>query len=309
MNPEIFALIVPLLAAAVQSGTPVLFATLGEMITERSGTLNLGVEGMMLVGAFAAFLTCLLTGSAWLGFLAGGLAAALFSCLHGLVTIVFLGNQVVSGLALTIMGVGLADTLGTPYIGKKVEGFLKYPLPGLSEIPVLGPILFSQDALVYCSYLLVPLVWFLFARTRLGTALDAAGEYPPAAKAAGLSVAKLRWAGLVMGAFLVGLGGAYLSLAYTHLWTTNLTAGRGWIAVALVIFAFWRPRGAVLGAYLFGGVMAFQLRVQALGTNLPSSLLLMLPYGLTILALVVANLRGARSGAPGALGVNVEPEE
>ncbi|EPR37806.1 ABC-type transporter, integral membrane subunit, partial [Desulfovibrio sp. X2] len=167
-------------------------------------------------------------------FLAGGLGASLFSCLHALVTIVFLGNQVVSGLALTILGVGLADYLGTPYIGTKLAGFSKFAFPGLAHIPWLGPIFFRQDALVYCSYLAVPLVWFVFNRTRLGLALDAAGEYPPAARAAGLSVTRLRWLGVVGGAFFVGLGGAYLSLAYTQFWTTNLAAGRGWIAVALV---------------------------------------------------------------------------
>ncbi len=302
-------LLIPLLAAAVQSGTPVLFATLGELVTERSGTLNLGVEGMLLMGAFSGFFVCILTGSPWLGFVAGGVGAMLLASLHGLVTIVFLGNQVVSGLALTILGVGLADFLGQPFIGQKVAGFSKYALPGLADLPALGPIFFRQDALVYCSYLAAPLVWFLFARTSLGLALDAAGENPKAAKAAGLSVASLRWFGLLAGAFLAGLGGAYLSLAYTQFWTSNLSAGRGWIAVALVIFAFWRPRGAVLGAYLFGGVMAFQLRLQAAGANLPSSLLLMLPYAMTILALIAANLRKGRAGAPAALGVNVEPEE
>lgn len=309
MNIE---LLVPLLAAAVQSGTPILYATLGEMFTERSGVLNLGVEGMMIVGALAAFLTAKFTGSPWLGLAAAGLAASAFSALHGLVCLWFLGNQVVSGLALTILGLGLADYLGTPFIGMPAPGFDRMSLPVLSEIPFFGPILFNQDMLVYISFLLPPLFWFFWNRTGLGLALSAAGEYPPASKAAGMNPVKHRWIGVMVGGFLCGLGGAYLSLAYTHLWTNGLTGGRGWIAVALVIFAFWRPGRAVFGAYLFGGVMAFQMRLQATGTNLPSSLLLMLPYALTILVLVLSSLRSAdraRSAAPAALAENIEPEE
>lgn len=305
-------MIVPLLAAAVQSGTPILFATLGEMFTERAGILNLGVEGMMIVGAFAAFFVSLSTGNPWLGLLAAGCAAALLGALHALVCLTFLGNQVVSGLALTILGVGLADFLGTPYIGKQAAGFYPFALPGLSELPYLGDIFFKHDALVYLSYIAPVLFWLFWHRTRTGMALTAAGEYPPAAAAAGLNPVRLRWLGILGGGFLVGLGGAYLSLAYTHLWTNGMTAGRGWIAVALVIFAFWRPGRAVFGAYLFGGVMAFQLRLQASGTHIPSSFLLMLPYGLTIVALLFSALRGrggSSSAAPAALGVNIEPEQ
>lgn len=309
MNVE---LIIPLLAAAVQSGTPVLYATLGEMFTERSGVLNLGVEGMMIVGALAAFLTAKFTGSPWLGFAAAGLAASGLAALHGVVCLSFLGNQVVSGLALTILGVGLANFLGTPFIGQPAPGFDPLSLPVLSSLPVIGPIFFSHDILVYLSYLLPLCFWFFWNRTRFGLALEAAGEYPPASKAAGMNPVLHRWAGVLVGGFLCGLGGAYLSLAYTHLWTNNLTGGRGWIAVALVIFAFWRPGRAVFGAYLFGGVMAFQMRIQATGTNLPSSLLLMLPYALTVIVLVASSLRSsdrARSASPAALGENIEPEE
>ena len=305
-------LLIPLLAAAVQSGTPILFATLGEMFTEKAGILNLGVEGMMIVGAFAAFLVSQATGSPVLGLVAAGLAAALLGALHGLVCLHFLGNQVVSGLALTILGVGLANFLGTPFIGQQAPGFYPFDLPLLSSVPFLGDVFFKQDALVYLSYLAPVAFWFVWNRTRTGLALTAAGEYPPAAAAAGLSPLRLRWLGILAGGFLVGLGGAYLSLAYTHLWTNGMTAGRGWIAVALVIFAFWRPGRAVFGAYLFGGVMAFQLRLQATGTQIPSSFLLMLPYGLTIAALLFSALRGrggSSSAAPAALGVNIEPQE
>ena len=307
MTPEIF---LSLLAATVQAGTPILYATLGEIVTERSGVLNLGVEGIMLVGALAAFLTAMITGSPLLAFVVGGLAGLLLAGVHGVVCLWFQGNQVVSGLALTILGTGLANYWGTPYIGRSAPGFSPFSLPLLGDLPVLGTIFFQHDLLVYFSYLLPVLLWLFLRNTSWGVALRAAGEYPDAAEAAGLSVLKWRWVGILGGGFLVGLGGAYLSLAYTHLWTNGLTAGRGWIAVALVIFAFWKPERAVLGAYLFGGVMAFQLRLQAMGTNLPSSLLLMLPYLLTVIVLVLASWRGqGRSEAPAALGVNVAPRE
>jgi simple sugar transport system permease protein len=306
MSPDI---LLALLAATVQAGTPILYATLGEILTEKGGILNLGVEGIMLVGALFGFLTALHTGSPTLAFLAGGLAGAGMAALHGVVCIWFLGNQVVSGLALTIFGTGLAGFFGTPYIGKTAPGFDKFSLPVLGDLPILGPIFFQQDALVYVSFLLPPLLWAFFRFTRWGLRIRAAGESPAATKAAGLDVQGLRWAALLGGGVLVGFGGSYLSLAYTHLWTNGLTSGRGWIAVALVIFAFWRPSRAMIGAYLFGGVMAFQLRLQAMGTTLPSSILLMLPYVLTIAALALASWRSERSGAPAALGVNVEPSE
>jgi simple sugar transport system permease protein len=171
----------------------------------------------------------------------------------------------------------------------------------------LGPIFFHHDLLVYLSFLLAPLLWLLLRYTRWGMGLRAVGEYPQAALAAGIPVIGYRWAGILGGGFLVGLGGAYLSLAYTHLWTTGLSAGRGWIAVALVIFAFWHPGRAMLGAYLFGGVMAFQLRLQASGTHIPSSLLLMLPYALTVIVLVFSSWKGRGNEAPAALGVNYKP--
>ena len=305
MNPDFLA---PVLAAAVQSGTPILYATLGEIITERSGVLNLGVEGMMIVGAFAGFFALHLTGNPWLGFLAAGCAASLMGMLHGTVCLVFQGNQIVSGLALTILGVGLADYLGTPYIGVETRGFGELGIPYLSEIPGLGPVLFRQDILVYLSYLAAPLIWFLLARTRWGLNVRAAGENPEAVKAAGLSPLRLRWAGVALGGFIVGLGGGYLSLAALHAWTSGITGGRGWIAVALVIFAFWRPGRAVFGAYLFGGVIAFQMHLQATGTTVPSSLLSMLPYVLTLLALLYSSSRGKGRAAPASLGVNLEPE-
>lgn len=301
-------LVIALLAAAVQAGAPILFATLGEMLSEKAGVLNLGVEGVMGMAAFAAFMACHLTGSAWLGLLAGGLAGAALCGLHAVVCQVFLGNQVVSGLALTLFGLGLSNYLGTPYVGQATEGFQKLAVPFLSDLPFLGPVLFRQDAMVYLCYLAPVAVWFFLNRTSLGLGMRAVGEMPAAAAAAGLHPQRLRALGVLCGGFLCGLGGAYLSLAHTHLWSTGFPGGRGWVAVALVIFAFWRPGRAVIGALLFGGVMAFQLRLQASGTNVPSSLLLMLPYALTVLVLVFSAARARRSAAPAALGVNIEPE-
>lgn len=301
------AIVIPLLAAAVQSGTPVLYATLGEIFTERSGILNLGVEGCMIIGALTAFSLALWTGNPVLAFFVAGLAGTVASAVHGIVCLWFKGNQVVSGLSLTILGSGLANYLGASFVGETAPGFKPVALPLLAKIPFIGPIFFNHDPLVYLTYCVPPLMWWFLARTRHGLGLRAAGEYPAAATAAGLNVTAYRWCGILVGGFLMGLGGAYLSLAYTHLWTNNLTGGRGWIAVALVIFAFWRPGRAVFGAYLFGGIMALQLRLQASGTQLPSSLLLMLPYALTIFVLVMSSWRQGASEAPAALGLNVEP--
>jgi len=306
MNTE---LIIPLLAAAIQSGTPILYATLGEILTEKSGVLNLGVEGMMITGALAAFVTAQATGQPMLAFLVAGFIGAAVGGIHAIVCLWFLGNQVVSGLALTIFGLGLANYLGTPLIGQTAPGFDKLALPLLHRLPVLGSVLFHQDVLVYVAILLVPLLWFFLDKCRWGLNLRAVGEHPEAAAAAGISVLRYRWIGILGGGCLAGFGGAYLSLAYTHLWTNGLSAGRGWIAVALVIFAFWRPERALLGAYLFGGVMAFQLRLQAVGTHLPSSLLLMMPYLLTVAVLVFSSWKSRQADAPAALGINMEPND
>lgn len=302
-------IVIALLAATVQSGTPILFATLGEIFTEKSGVLNLGVEGVMILGALSGFIVARQTGNPVLGFFAAGLVGSMATAIHGVVCLWFQGNQVVSGLALTILGTGMANYLGTPFVGMAAPGFDPVAIPVLSGIPVVGAIFFQHDPLVYVSYLVPPVMWLFFVKSRIGLGLRAAGEYPAAATAAGLNVPAYRWLGIVGGGFFMGLGGAYLSLAYTHLWTTNLTGGRGWIAVALVIFAFWRPGRAVFGAYLFGGIMALQLRLQASGTQLPSSILLMLPYALTVIVLVLSSWRRGRSEEPASLGVNTAPAD
>ncbi|SCY74332.1 ABC transporter permease [Desulfoluna spongiiphila] len=306
MTPDI---LIPLLAATVQSGTPILFATLGAIFCEKSGVLNLGVEGIMAVGALAGFAVSYATGSIWLGFLAGGFAGVLMGGIHGLVCLGFLGNQVVSGLALTILGVGLANYLGTPLIGLNAPGFVPLDVPLLARVPFVGPVFFQHDALVYISYGIPVGMWYFFRNTRAGLRLRSAGENPDAAQAAGINSVNYRWMGVLSGGFFMGLGGAYLSLAYTHMWANHLTSGRGWIAVALVIFAFWNPIRAVAGAYLFGGVMAFQFRLQASGTHIPSSFLLMLPYVLTLSVLVFSSWKGGSSATPQALGVNIEPAD
>ncbi|MGL4208023.1 MAG: ABC transporter permease, partial [Candidatus Adiutrix sp.] len=238
-----------------------------------------------------------------------GLASALMAGIHGTVCLVFRGSQVVSGLALTIFGTGLADYLGNGYIGRVTQGFDPFEVPLLASLPVIGEILFKQDALVYLSYLSIPLCWFFLKRTSLGLAIRATGENPAAALASGLNPQRLRWFALLLGGFTIGLGGAYLSLAYTHMWTHTITAGRGWIAVALVIFAFWEPFRAMLGAYLFGGIWVFQLRLQASGAEIPTDLLTMLPYLLTLVVLVISSAFGDKGKSPAALGINLEPRD
>lgn len=306
MSLELFILI---LAAAVQAGTPLLYATIGEIITQRSGVINLGVEGMMIIGAFTGFITLYTTANPWLAFLLSGVGGGCVALLHGVACLNFRSNQIVSGLTLTIFGVGLADFLGNRYIGSLTDGFVPVDFPFLSAIPVFGPVFFQQDVLVYISFMLLPGTWYLLRRTRLGLSLRAAGENPAALAASGISPVRVRWIGILLGGFLVGLGGGYISLAYTHQWTHSITAGRGWIAVALVIFAYWRPGRALLGAYLFGGIWVFQLRLQAMGTVIPSHVLSMLPYVLTLAALLVSSYTRRGRGAPAALGVNIEPEQ
>lgn len=305
-------ILVPILAAAVRSGTPVLYATLGEILTERAGIMNLGLEGVMLVGAYAGFSVTKSTGNPWLGLLAAALAGALLVTVHAFACVHLGANQVVSGLALTLCGTGLSSLLGRASIGETIRGLGPLPLPGLSQIPFLGPVFFRHDPLVYVSYLLTAfLCWFLFS-TRSGLNLRAVGENPRAADAMGLPVARIRYLYTLLGGALAGLGGAYLSVVYTQMWVEGMTAGRGWIALALVIFGIWHPLRAALGSYLFGGVEALQLRIQAAGSSVPAPLLLMLPYLLTILVLLFISLRkgkGILLGAPAALGVPYRREE
>jgi len=304
-----FSLVTVVLAAAITAGTPILYASLGELICERAGVLNLGVEGMMLVGAVTGFIVTVQTGNHWLGFGMGIFCGGLVALIHAFLSVTLHANQVVSGLALTMFGTGLSGYLGQKMVGIPLESpFRAFDLPGLSNIPYLGPIFFQHDALVYLSYILIPLCWYLLFRTSAGLNLRAVGEHPGAADAAGLNVAAFRYFAVVTGGMLAGAGGAYLSLAYSPSWVQNMSAGRGWIAVALVIFAMWNPLRALLGAYLFGGIEALGFRLQAVGITVSPFFLRMLPYLFTILVLVLVT-SGRNAGAPAALGISYEREE
>ena len=297
-------MLIPILAAAVRSGTPILYATLGEIITEKAGILNLGLEGIMLVGAYTGFAATYKTGNPWIGVIAAFLIGGLMAAIHAFITITLKGNQVVSGLALTMFGTGASSLLGRSYIGFTIKGLDKIPLPILSDIPVIGPVLFNNDALIYVSFVLVLLLYMFFSRTRNGLYLRAVGDNPRAADAMGINVDRTRYIYTLIGGGIVAVG-AYMSIAYTKMWAELMTAGRGWISVALVIFAIWNPFRAAFGAYLFGGVEAFQLRLQAAGTSIPTPLLMMLPYIMTILVLFfisVSQGKGILFGAPASLG-------
>lgn len=299
------AFLVSVLAAAVAAGTAILFACLGELITERAGVLNLGIEGIMLMGALGGAGVCILTGSAWIGAGAALLAGALLAAIHALLCVGLRANQVVAGLALTIFGGGLSAFLGRDIVGvPPPDSFGRIEIPLLDGIPALGRILFQQSALVYLSIALVVFLWWYIYRTRAGLRLRAIGERPEAADAMGVDVARLRALYVIAGGALAGLGGAAISLGTNPGWTEGMTAGRGWIAVALVIFAAWNPSRAALGAYLFGGVEAGQFRLQTAGVDIPSFFLNMLPYLFTILVLVLSTREATRRtlGAPAALG-------
>ncbi|MBI2882146.1 MAG: ABC transporter permease [Candidatus Tectomicrobia bacterium] len=306
-----FDLIISIFQAAVRSGTPILFACVGEIYAERSGVLNLGVEGMMLMGAIAGFFTSFLTQSAVAGVAAAAVMGALVAVIHAYVTITLRADQIVSGLTLTLLGTGMSGFFGQPMIGRVAPGFNALPLPGLSQIPHIGRILFQQDALVYFSYLLVPLTWFVLFKMRLGLSIRSVGENPETADSLGVRVVGFRYGCVLFGGALAGIGGAYLSLAYTTMWIEQMTSGRGWIAIALVIFAAWNPLRAFLGAYLFGGADALQLRIQAVGSAVPAHFLMMLPYVLTIGILILATRESVRRrfGAPEALGIPYAREE
>jgi len=304
-------LLISILAASITAGTPILFAALGELITERAGITNLGVDGMMLIGAATGFMASVTFHNPWLGVCVALVAGALMALIHAYLTITLRANQVVSGLALALFGSGLSSYLGKAYVGMRPEQtFEKLSIPFLSKIPILGPVLFKQDALVYLSYALVFLAAFYLYKTRAGLFLRALGENPSALDAVGVNVFGLRYIYVIIGGALAGLGGAYLSLAYAPCWLENMTAGRGWIAVALVIFALWDPWRALVGSYLFGGIDALGFHLQVLGVPVSIFLLNMLPYIFTILVLILVLIkRGGRLAAPQSLGIPYDREE
>jgi simple sugar transport system permease protein len=307
-----------ILNAGISTGTILLFATIGEIFTERAGILNLGVEGMMLIGAMSGFSTSLATGNPWLGLLVAMVSAGLLSLLHGLVTIHFQADQVVSGLSLTFLGTGLALVFGEGLSGKTVQTIAAIDVPILSKIPFLGPVFFEgHSPLVYIGYLLIPLAWYYIYKTRPGLHLRAIGEKPAAADALGINVYRLRYFYVFVGGCLAGLAGATISLSVSPGWYSTLTtSGKGWIAIGLVIFAQWNPVRAAIGSYLFGalerGILDLQAPPTLLGFTNPvfvnSNLIFFLkmaPYLLTILALVLGARAAARQrlGAPTALGL------
>ncbi|HEY0276167.1 MAG TPA: ABC transporter permease [Paenirhodobacter sp.] len=296
--------IITLISMLMVASTPVLLAATGELVAEKSGVLNLGVEGMMITGAVAGFATAVSTGSPVLGFLGGALAGAAMAMLFAILTQVFLSNQTATGLALTLFGLGLSALIGKPFEGVRPPATGKVPFGPLADIPGIGPILFSHDWVVYLSLVLVAVTWAFLKYTRAGLILRAVGENHDAAHALGYRVIAVRCAALAFGGALAGLGGAYLSLIRVPQWTEGMTAGAGWIALAIVVFASWRPERALIGAYLFGGITALQLQLQAAGYAIPVHLLSMAPYVLTIVVLVLLSVlhrRGVQA-APAALG-------
>ena len=298
-------LLTVILSAAIRSGTPVLYATLGEVITERAGIMNLGLEGIMLVGAYAGFAVTKATGDPWLGILAAFGAGCLITVIHAFLCITMMCNQVVSGLAMVLAGYGLSALMGRTSIGQTITGFAQMNVPVLSQIPFLGPIFFQHNAMVYLSYLLIVLLCLFIYCTRPGLNMRAVGENPRAADAMGLPVSSIRYFYCILGGDLAGIGGGYLSVVYAQMWIEGMTSGRGWIAVALVIFGMWNPWKAALGAYLFGGVEALQLRMQAMGSTVSVSLLLTLPYLMTIIVLIAVSVKskGRLLNAPASLSI------
>jgi simple sugar transport system permease protein len=307
---------VTLMAAGIRSGTGILFASIGEIFAERSGVLNVGLEGMMLMGAVTAYGLAFATGSAWLGLAAAIFVGGLMALLFAFVTITLRADQVVSGLALTFLGTGLSAVLGASLVEVRTAPRLPaFPIPGLANIPILGPILFDQNVIVYIGLVTAPLAWYYIFRTRPGMELRAIGEYPAAADVLGINVIRQRYFYVVLGGMMAGLGGAALSLAITPLWIEEMTAGQGWIALGLVIFSGWDPLRAALGSYLFGAIRRLPLDAQ----NMPYFLanpqlgyfMNMLPY-LFVILLMIISARGnmkRRLGAPAALGQPYMREE
>jgi simple sugar transport system permease protein len=293
-----------LLASLMVAATPILLAAVGELVVERAGVLNLGVEGMMITGAVVGFISAVTSGSAAVGFLGAAAGGAGLSLLFAVLVLWLRSNQVATGLALTLFGLGLASLLGQPWVGVRAPEVRDLDIPLLGDIPVLGPILFQHDLVVYGGLAVVLLVWLFLHRTRAGLTLRAVGENHDAAHALGTHVLRVRLLAILFGGACAGLGGAYLSLVRVPQWTEGVTAGAGWIALAIVVFASWRPLRLLLGAWLFGGISVLQLNLQAANAPIPVELLSMAPYLVTILVLVlISSGRGRASlAAPGSLG-------
>jgi len=296
--------VVSLIASLIVAATPILLAATGELIVEKSGVLNLGVEGMMIMGAICGFIAAVNSGSPFVGFCIAAISGAILSLLFAILTQYLLANQVASGLALTLFGLGLAALLGHSYSGIKPPSSPKFEWFGMSDISIIGPIVFNHDLMVYFSVFLVLIVWIFLKFTRAGLILRAVGENHDAAHALGYKVIRIRVLAIMFGGACAGLGGAYLSLIRVPQWTEGMTAGAGWIALAIVVFASWKPWRLILGAYLFGGVTILQLNLQANGFAIPVSYLSMAPYLVTIVVLVIMSADRTRASvnAPASLG-------
>ena len=296
----------------VIAATFFLIPTLGEMITERSGILNLGVEGMVISGAAGSFAAAHVTGNLFIGALAGALIGGILALIHAIVTITFKRNQVVSGISLTISGTGLSSILGLGLIGVPIVPLQPIAIPGLSAIPIIGPIFFDKNVLVYFSYIMVPVLWFILFKTRYGLMIRSVGENPMAAYTQGIDVVRVRYLSVVFGGMMCGLGGAYLTLAWIPMWVEGITTARGWIVIALVVVGLWHPIGGFVGSYVFGTFEVLRYMFQPLG--IPTAFLNMLPYISTILFLVawgiLLNIQKVKRivGAPSSLCVPFETE-
>jgi ABC-type uncharacterized transport system permease subunit len=303
---ELLAIVLTIITAS----TPLLLAATGELVVERSGVLNLGVEGMMAIGAVCGFGAALASGSPYLGILAAMAAGAALSLLFAFLTLTLVSNQVATGLALTLLGLGLSGLIGESFVGQPGVQLEKLHIPGLSDIPYLGPILFGQDLLVYAALAITAAVAYLLFRSKLGLVIRAVGDSHQSAHALGYGVIPVRYACVVFGGACAGLAGGYLSLAYTPQWIENMTAGRGWIALALVVFGSWLPWRVAFGAYLFGTVMILGFAVQTKGLGIPPQFLSSLPYLVTIIALVVisGNRALTRANTPACLGQPFVPD-
>jgi general nucleoside transport system permease protein len=300
---------VAIAASALGAATPLIYAALGELVTERAGVLNLGVEGMMLVGAMTGFAVGVSSGSLLLAFLAAAGAGVVIALLFAVLTLSLQTNQIATGMALTLFGIGLSAFAGRSFVGLPIARVPAVHIPLLTDLPVLGPLLFHYDPLVYTSVALCALIAWLLKRTRAGLRLRAVGEAPAIAHALGEPVTRIRYLAVLFGGAMSGIAGAYLSTALTPMWVEGMSAGRGWIALALVVFGTWKPWRVLGGAYLFGAVTVLQLYAQGLGVHIPSEFLSMLPYAATIVVLVVIcrDPRTILLNQPASLGRSFHP--
>ncbi len=301
--------IILMMLTIITAATPLVYASIGELVTEKSGVLNLGVEGMMLIGAVSSFAVVQASGSVLLAILAAIISAMLLALIFAFITLTLHATQVASGLALTIFGIGISALLGQDLVGVAYSGLSKIEIPLLAKLPLVGDLLFNHDILVYGSIILVIAVHFFLYRTRSGLILRAVGDSHDAAHAIGFSVITVRYLATLFGGAMSGLAGAYLSLAYSPMWVEGMSAGRGWIALALVVFSTWRPMRVLLGAYLFGGITILQLHGQAMGLSVPSQFMSMLPYIATIIVLVIisSDQKKIKLNAPSCIGKSFHP--